>query len=529
MQKRAESTEQDAVIAFLSDPASYDPRPDAVERIDTHAAIVFLAGAHAYKIKRAVKLAYLDFSTLEKRRRACERELELNRATAPGLYLAVTPIVRQADGRLALGGDGVAVEWAVAMLRFDQDDLLDRLAHRGRLDLTLMAPLADHIADFHAGAPAARQTDGEAVMADVVTSTVAALGSAPDVVPQSALSHYAKTILAALHDTADLLRQRSAGGHVRRCHGDLHLKNIVLLDGRPTLFDAIEFDEAIATIDVLYDLAFLIMDLWHAGLRRHANAVLNRYLAAAGDPDHLAGLAALPLFLACRAAVRAMVTLDNLANLAPAARAGAEREAVDYFDRARGFLVPETPRLVAIGGLSGTGKSTLAAALAPALGAAPGAIHLRSDVERKALFGVPATRRLGPEAYDPAVTERVYAIMRDKAVRALGAGHSVIADAVSLTPEHRDLFETAAREANAPFSGLWLTAGADRLVQRVEARRGDASDANADVVRRQLELSTGPIAWQPVEADAGPDSTLHTAARALGVAPPEDGAVTPPT
>lgn len=510
-----DGSEQAAVIAFLGEPSSYDPPPSSVQRIDTHAAIVFLAGEHAYKIKRAVKLPYLDFSTLEKRRRVCEREVELNRATAPDLYLGVVPIVRQEGGGLGLGGDGPPVEWAVKMLRFEQACLFDRLAHLGKLDLALMTPLADLIAGFHAGAPAVAGTDGEVVMSEVVSSTVAALGSAPDQIPQWALAPYARAILRALHGNSELLRQRSADGHVRRCHGDLHLKNLVLLNDKPTLFDAIEFDEAVATIDVLYDLAFLVMDLWHTGLKAHASAVLNRYLATSGDADNLRALSALPLFLACRAAVRAMVTLDSLPHLTPEARAGAGHDAANYFESAGAFLVPEAPRLIAIGGLSGTGKSTLGAALAPSVGAAPGAIHLRSDVERKTLFGVPATERLDPKAYSPAITERVYEAVRDKAGLVLEAGHSVIVDAVSLSPEHRRMFESVAREANVPFSGLWLSADAERLVQRVEARTGDASDADAAVVRKQLALPTGQISWQVVEADADPGTTLLAAARAL--------------
>ncbi|MGI9383430.1 MAG: AAA family ATPase [Methyloligellaceae bacterium] len=510
--------EQDAVIAFLSEPSSYDPAPPSVQRIDTHAAVVFLAGEEAYKIKRAVKLPYLDFSTLEKRRLVCEREVELNRATAPQLYLGVIPIVRRQGGGFSLGGDGSPVEWAVKMSRFDQACLFDRLAHEGKLDVALMAPLAEHIAGFHAKASVAIKADGEAAMSSVVTSTIAALGSAADAIPQRALTYHAVAVLHALRSNAELLRQRSADGHVRRCHGDLHLKNIVLLSDGPVLFDAIEFDEALATIDVLYDLAFLIMDLWHNGLRRHANAVLNRYLTAAGDADNFRALSALPLFLACRAAVRAMVTLDSLPHLAPLAGTSAQHEAADYFGSAQAFLFPDTPRLIAIGGLSGTGKSTLGAALAPSLGAAPGAIHLRSDVERKAMFGVPEGERLDTEAYAPAITERVYKAMADKAGIALQAGHSVILDAVSLTVEHRRMFESVAQRAGVPFSGLWLNADPERLVQRVEARTGDASDADAGVVRQQLALPTGPVSWRVVKSDADPDATLRAAARAVHVA-----------
>lgn len=509
--------EQDAVIAFLNDPSSYDPPPDSVQRIDTHAAIVFLAGERVFKIKRAVRLPYLDFSTLEKRHNVCLREVALNRVTAPDLYLGVVPIVRDEDGRLALNAAGTPVEWAVEMVRFDQSCLFERLASDGRLNLDLMLQLADHIADFHAKAIADPLTNGEAAMSRVISSTVAAVGAAPDGIPRSSAESYARQIWRALHSNADLLRDRSASGHVRLCHGDLHLRNIVLLDQRPTLFDCIEFDDGLATIDILYDLAFVLMDLWHRGLERHANVLLNGYLQSSGDLDNLRALSALPLFLACRAAVRAMVTLDYLPNLVRQAQSDVLAEAAGYVESARNFLVPRQPRLIAIGGLSGTGKSTLGAALSPDIGAAPGALHFRSDIERKAMFDVAATVRLGEDAYTHAVTDRVYEALNRKARMTLEAGHAVVVDAVFLLPEQRRALEQVAQDAGVSFSGVWLTAPESTLVERVTRRMGDASDADAAIVKQQMQLPTGPVSWQAVDADATAAATLDAAARALGV------------
>lgn len=517
---RRESSDQTEVIAFLGDPAAYDPPPDTVERIDTHGAIVFLAGDQVYKIKRAVRLPYLDFSTLEKRRRVSERELEINRRTAPEIYLGVVPIVRTSDGRLALGGPDEPVEWAVHMRRFDQDLLFDRLAEAGRLDLELMAPLAEAIAAAQTQAPKASGLDGATVLAPVMRSTSAALAGAAPLVAEDEAEAYARTLEETAARLASLLRRRADAGFVRRCHGDLHLQNIVLLDGRPTLFDAIEFDEAIATIDLLYDLAFLLMDLWGRGLRRHANAVLNCYLHHFADAETLDALAALPFFLACRAAVRAMVTLDRLPHVDAATRAHEEGEIKRYAALARRFLAPPPPRLIVVAGLSGTGKSTLAAGLAPDCGPVPGAVHLRSDLERKRLCGADPLARLGPECYTGEMTHQVYETLARKAQAALTAGHSVILDAVSAQPGERDQFEQAARAAGAAFSGLWLSAPRDTLVARVEGRRNDASDADAGVVARQLATETGPITWPELDASGSPEEVLARAREMLGPTDP---------
>ena len=193
---------------------------------------------------------------------------------------------------------------------------------------------------------------------------------------------------------------------MRHCHGDLHLRNIVEIDGAPVLFDAIEFDDRLATIDVLYDLAFLLMDLGKRGLGPHANVVLNAYLDAEGSTGNLVGLATLPLFLSMRATIRAKVELLR-ARMAPHGQAAAAREeARVYFELAQRFLAPAAPRLIAIGGLSGTGKSAVARAIAPSVGAFPGAVHVRSDVERKRLFGVAPRERLPARAYAPEISDR---------------------------------------------------------------------------------------------------------------------------
>jgi predicted kinase len=306
---------------------------------------------------------------------------------------------------------------------------------------------------------------------------------------------------------------------VRRCHGDLHLNNVVLWHGRPVLFDALEFDDDLATIDTLYDLAFLLMDLDVRGQRQAANEVLNRYLWRSGAALDLRGLGALPLLLGLRSTVRAMVTAERAGQQKGSeAQARHRSEAGRYLDAALAYLAPPLPQLIAVGGLSGTGKSTLARALAPEIGPSPGAVHLRSDLERKSLSGVGETTRLGPETYTEAAREQVYASLCEKMRHVLAADHAVIVDAVFASPEARVAIEQVAVDLGVPIRGLWLEATPDTLLARVAARAGDASDATPEVVRAQLGYETGAFspAWIRLDAGASPAETVDEARKVLG-------------
>jgi aminoglycoside phosphotransferase family enzyme/predicted kinase len=509
--------DQSEVVAFLQNPATHGGGP--VERFDTHGAMVFLAGSRAYKIKRVVKFPYMDFSTLAKRQWACEREYTFNRRTAPSLYLRTVAITRARDTGLDLGGDGEVVEWAVVMRRFDQADLLDRLAQAGRLTGALMTELADAVARFHTTAdPVGADTEsagGSDGLRWVIEETFREFAERPDLFPPTDIEDLRRTARSWLSQTAVVLDQRLAQGFVRRCHGDLHLRNICLIDGAPTLFDCIEFNDRIACIDVFYDLAFLLMDLGHRGLRPLANLVFNRYLQKTGD---LSGPGVLAPFLATRALVRAKVTASAEATQADAKRREALRkEARSYFREGLAYLAPAPTCLIAIGGLSGTGKTTLARALAPSLGAAPGAVHLRSDVIRKELWGVSEQDRLPERAYEPKVTEDVYTAILERAERVLASGQSVIADAVYAQPGEREALEALVHKLSLPFQGLWLSAEAGTLVTRVQGRTGDASDATAAVVRRQLDYETGPIGWLGLNAGGGAEKVLRAAKVALEI------------
>ena len=485
-----------------------------VKRIDTQGAVVFLAGDAAYKVRRAIRLPFLDYSTLERRQAASEAEVALNRESAPGIYLRAVAITRE-DGSLAIGGPGEVVEWATHMRRFDEDATLDKLAERGDLSANLIARLARASHAMHERAP---KRDGEAAIHSLETyldQNEVAFAARPEIFDSARAADLNRLSREALAARRPLLLSRGEQGFVRRCHGDLHLRNIVGIDGEPVPFDAIEFDEAIATGDVLYDLAFAIMDLWERDLRSSANRLLNGYLGA-GDEENYSGLAALPFFLSLRAAIRAKVEAGNLEHLTGEARGKARESAERYFRFALAFLEPAAARLLAIGGLSGTGKSALAACLAPEFGRAPGAVWLRSDVERKHLFDVGETTRLPDSAYSEAAGRETYARLTRKAARALRAGQSVIVDAVQSRGHERQTISSLAGELGAAFAGLWLEAPRDERRARVERRSGDASDADARVVAAQRAEPLAEAGWFALDASGDLSSTLGAARKQLG-------------
>ena len=509
--------DQSAVFAFLGDAKTHGLSSPPT-RIDTHGAVIFLAGENAFKVKRAVKFPFMDLSTLARRKAACEAEIAVNAANAPSIYVGVVPVTRETGGRLAFGGPGEPVEWLVHMRRFDERQTLDHVAAREGLPPPLLAKLVREILASHARAPLRDGAPATASLRRYLQQNLEAFGESPDLFPAKRVAALTARSEERLARCRQLLLERGRQGYVRRCHGDLHLRNIVLLDGEPTLFDAVEFDDAVATGDVLYDLAFLLMDLWERGLRSDANLVLNRYLWG-GNEGQIRGLAALPIFLSIRAAIRAKVVAASLPHLTGGARRAMEDEAQQYFAAAENFIEPREPCLIAIGGLSGSGKTTLAAAIAPSLGQPPGAIHLRSDIERKVLAGVAETDRLPEETYTEAASDAVYASLRRKAKLVLEAGYSVIVDAVHARPAERDGIAATAAQAGAPFRGLWLEAPISALVERVRARSGDASDATEGIVRKQKTYDLGLVRWHRLNTGGEVGELVRDALEAAVLSP----------
>ena len=508
-------TSQSETVSFLSRPETYG-QTQPVERIDTHISHVFLAGDWVYKLKRAVKFPYLHYSTPEKRHRFCREEVRVNRRSAPDLYDGVVSITREADGTYALDGAGDALDWVVKMRRFDQSALWDAIAETGKLTLPMVNLLADRIATFHDTADTRARTDGHSALDFVIENEndaelrrfVPAVFAADDV---ASLSHGCRR---ELQNLSELLDDRAADGRVRHCHGDMHLGNICQFEDGPVPFDAIEFNAEFSDIDVLYDLAFVLMDLCGRDLRGLATGLFNRYLSATRD---YAGIAAMPLFLALRAGIRAHVTAAHAVEIEDVEERGKhERHARAFLELALASLDRRSPVLIAVGGLSGSGKSGLAHTISAAgsLAPLPGAVHLQSDVVRKRVAGVSPEQELDEAWYGEDISRQVHDRMANDAETALQAGYPVVMDATFMDPTRRTAVQLLAKRMGVAFVGLWLEAPVAELEARVAARDSDPSDADLRVLHNQLKVELGTIDWHRVDAS---DDRVATAQRALAI------------
>jgi hypothetical protein len=481
----------DRLIAALRAPACYPHAVEQVELLQTHISCILLAGDYAYKIKKPVNLGFLDFSTLDARRHYCEEELRLNRRTAPGLYLEVIPISGSASAPV-LGGGGPVIEYALKMRRFEQDALLDRMARRGALTAQHIDALALGLARFHAGIARAGSAlefgSSERILAPTLQNfeQMLELASAKaDLVLLARLRDWSAREHASLGAVFDA---RKRDGWVRECHGDLHLGNIALLDGVPTPFDGIEFSADLRWTDVMNEAAFLMMDLFDHRLPRLAFRFLNAYLELTGD---YAGLRVLRFYLVYRALVRAKVSClrAHQPGMAPREKSEIEQEYRRHLHLAERLAATRHAAMLLMHGLSGSGKTTIAQGLLEALGA----VRLRSDVERKRLFGLAPEARSGSGVdaglYAPGASERTYAHLAGLAREVLAARYPVIVDAAFLKRSWRDRFAEIACGAGAAFVIAACTASPATLRSRVALRERtgrDASEAGLAVLERQL-------------------------------------------
>ncbi|MEQ8333110.1 AAA family ATPase [Nisaea sp.] len=515
-----ETEDQSAALEFLARAENYDPPPpEAPTHIATHGSHVFLAGDRAYKIKRAVSFPYMDYGTLERRKAFTRAELDLNRRTAPELYLGILRLTRGPDGKIDFNGAGEAIEYVLEMRRFDQDDLLDRMAERGALTPALIERTADRIRSFHNAADSLNAGDapgaGAAGLRWVIEENFAEFAAQPRHFDPDEAALYAARVRTVLEQTAPLLDARVTDGQAKHCHGDLHLRNICVIDGEPTLFDGIEFNPRFACIDTLYDLAYFLSDLEIRGRSDLANLAFTRYFLDGGYD----GLPCLPLFLSTRSAVRAkiMVSGAEAQDVLPT-RQDMLDQSRRSFQAARQQIEPAEPVMVGIGGFSGSGKSTLARNLAPLLSPVPGAIHLRSDVIRKRLHGCPPSQPLPAAAYRQDVSARVYRIMLERAGDALRAGYSVILDAVNDRSEDRQAMMAVAKACSVPFKGFWLDVSEEVMARRIAGRTGDASDATEAVMRNQSKRGHGALGdWKKIDAGGPAEAALEAAKSHLGL------------
>ena len=503
--------DQSRVVGFLSDPGTYG-LSEPVEVMRTHISEIFLAGNRAYKLKRAVRLPYVDFSTVGLRHRACLEEVALNRITAPTLYLGIRRITQDDGGGLAFDGTGTHLDTVVEMVRFPQECLFDRMALDGRLTPELLSETARAIARFHKAAPVICRGTGSQNMAEVFTINEAGFRTS-SVFSTDEVETITQLFRKRLKDHAEVLDTRGQAGHIRRCHGDLHLRNICLFDDAPRLFDCIDFNSRIATSDVLYDLAFLLMDLWHRGLRRFANLVVNRYLDETQDDG---GFGLLPFFMATRAAVRAHVTATQASEAVGEAAERLSVEARSYYDLALDLLRPSLPSLLAIGGLSGSGKTTVSEFIACDIGIGPGARIIESDRVRKRMHGVAPEARLPATAYRPEVSEAVYHELGRIAGRILEQDAPTLVEAVFQRAGDRTAIEDVARLAGAPFRGIWLEADPSVLWDRVSRRAAGPSDADTSVLARQLEGPDADAGWLHIDASGSVEAVSAAILAAIG-------------
>ena len=509
------------LIQSLADPAVLGEGAEEVQTLQTHMSWILLAGPHAYKIKKPLDLGFADFSTLGKRRHFCEEELRINRRLAPELYLEVVPVCGTPEAP-TLGDLGEPIEYAVKMRRFPQDSLLDRVLRRGELRNEHIDELVRQVADFHRRIEVDANGRGfgtpEAVRKPVDENFEPLETDAPDAQITALLERLRDWSNEQFQARQQDFAARKRDGFIRECHGDLHLGNIVLWDDSVVIFDAIEFNENLRWIDVLSELAFLVMDLEDRGRPDFARRALNRYLEITGD---YRGLGVLPYYLTYRALVRAKVC--DIRRRQKGVNSQEQRRLMEELQRyvrlADHYASASTPKLIITHGVSGSGKTTATGQLAEMLGA----VRIRSDLERKRLFGLDPLARTESDVnhriYAPEATSRVYTQLAELAEAVVRGGFTVIVDATFLDHSHREMLARAAVRTNVPFLILHFHADEQTLRERVCSRQRsqeDASEADLAVLDQQLR-SQQPLSGSEMAATISIDTSAPLASQFVRV------------
>ncbi|MGZ5577132.1 MAG: bifunctional aminoglycoside phosphotransferase/ATP-binding protein [Methylobacter sp.] len=462
---------------------------NACQISETHISWVLLTGQYAYKIKKPVNFGFLDFSTLEKRHFCCIEELRLNRRLAADLYLEVVPITGTPE-HPQIGCTATAIEYAVKMVQFPSGQLLSEHARNGQLDTDLINQLADIVADFH---ETIEQTDENSPYGDSANINHWFIENFDHIRPllvddaqKQQLQRIQQWGDSEWRRLAEIMQLRKHQGYVRECHGDLHLGNMTLIKGKVTLFDCIEFNPLLRWIDVISEVAFLFIDLLHFGYDRFAYRFLNRYLQYTGDYQ---GLTLLRYYLVYRALVRAKVSLLRMAQQQhdQAAAKQALSEYTVFADLAERFTLRRQTALIITHGYSGSGKSTFAAQIAEKIGA----FQIRSDVERKRLFGYRALMQTSSDIdkglYTREASLKTYQYLKELAKAVLDAGFPVIIDATFLKIEQRAPFRQLAADCGVPFRIIAFQASDQELYRRIKQRQDDASEATVAVLQHQQQ------------------------------------------
>ena len=486
-------------ITKMLQPEVYDHPVKNIELIETHISWVILTGDFAYKIKKPVDFGFLNFSTLEKRHSCCLNELRLNRRLAPAIYLAVVSISGTAD-KPVITSSGEAIEYAVKMAQFPQSAQLDLMLAAGKLNAEQMDAIARMVANFHQNIKIAVDSMDYGNN-DIIYQP--AEENFSQIREHLNITLYASTLAvlqswskSTFENLKFIFEQRKRDGFVRECHGDMHLRNLVWLDTGPTAFDCIEFNSHLRWIDVISEVAFLVMDLQDRQQHQLANRFLNCYLEVSGD---YAGLSILPFYLCYRALVRAKVDALRLEqkNITQEGRQQILTEFESYLQLATTYTDDSTPKLIIMRGLSASGKSTISQQLVDAIAM----IRIRSDVERKRLFSIllnsneKVANKINAGIYSRQASQKIYEKLLQLTSRVIDSGYSVIVDATFLNYEQREPFQQLAERLNITYIILEITAPEKILRQRIVKRGNDVSDADLAVLEHQISN------WQPLHED----------------------------
>lgn len=482
------STQDNTLINALLDSQVYDHHVEQIKLVETHISWVILTGAYAYKIKKPLNLGFLDFSSLEKRKQCCEEELRLNRRTAPDIYLEVVEINGTKE-KPGLSSNGETIEYAVKMKQFPQQSQLDRVLINNKLTLAIVNAFAKMIVDFHQSAavanPSSEYGNGHHVLDPVNESLEQILDRVKDENCYKTIKELDQWIKARHKTLLPLINKRKENGFVRECHGDLHLRNLAWIDNQPVAFDCIEFNPYLRWIDVMSDIAFLIMDLQERNQSALAQQFLNSYLESTGDYQ---GIELLTFYLMYRALVRAKVNAISMTQIHTSSINDNDTKIkfYSYLNLARSYTQKNPIKLIIMHGVSASGKTTFSQQL---LNFIP-AIRVRSDIERKRMLNLQAndnTRsRPGKGIYTKEISNNLYGKLANLSKTIINAGYSVIIDAAFLEKEKRDQFKALAKSKNVDFFILSFSVPDEDLRQRITQRTDDASDADLSVLETQL-------------------------------------------
>ncbi len=505
---------QKEIVEALLKPETYG-LTQPVELVHSHIARLFFAGDFVYKLKRSLSFAYVDFSTPEKRRLACVREMKRSAVYAPQLVLGTKPIKKLPDGKIVIGGKaGEEIDTLVVMRRLKPEALLPNVIQNGGFDRFEAMDLAEQLADLHGKSKIFRKKWGPETVRRLILETQTHLlpfcGSLFDV---QKLNGWVSFCLENLQAQAHLIAFRQKTGHVRKCHGELVLSNIALEKGRFLFFSPLEYDETLDCTDTLYDLACLLMDLEAAGQRRLVNILFNHYMAYMNDME---GFPLLSLYQSMHAMIRALFCAKKMRYYQGEQRKKERALAKHYFELGLHFSKKFPPVLIACGGLSGSGKSRVAREIGGFTDPAPGAVVLRDDIIRKQILGVAPHEKLPSQSVSPAFEKVVYDILRQQARTALSGGSCVILDALFYDPVERQSAELLAQELGVPFAGFWMEAPLDVRLKRIRSRLRNPSDVT-DVaeLERQATLKTGRVTWRKIDTAGPKEETVAKVAAVL--------------